>query len=97
MTRINVPADMLTIQYDIDGASIWEALASIVQDLPVDDDLMIRAARFAGYAPSGCPILEVQFGNLDAAKGFTAVYLDCPDADDDEVFEYLGIAKPVPA
>lgn len=85
--------DILTVQYDMNGdGSLWEGFAQIVEELPVDGDEMIYSARFAGYAPNGCPILEVKFGNLDIAKGFTAVYMGVPDADDEEVLEYLGIA-----
>ena len=84
--------DILTVQYDMCGdGSMWEGFAQIVQELPVDDDQMIYSARFAGYAPNGIPILEVKFANLDVAKGFTAVYLGIPDADDSEVLVYLGI------
>ncbi len=84
--------DILTVQYDMNGdGSMWEGFAYIVQELPVDDESMIHSARFAGYAPSGCPILEVKFGNLDIAKGFTAVYFGLPDADDEDVLEYLGL------
>lgn len=86
-----IPTDALTVQYDIAEVSVWEAFASICQELPVDIDDMIHCTKYRGTAPNGCSILEVQFGNLDAAKGFTAVYLDSPDADDAEVLEYLGI------
>ena len=86
--------DILTVQYDMNGdCSLWEGIAQIIEKLPVDDESMIESARFAGYAPNGCPILEVKFGNIDIAKSFTAVYLDVPDADDEEVLEYLGIAE----
>ena len=90
--------DILTVQYDIAEISVWEALARICGELIVDDSAMIRSAKHGGIAPNGCDILEVQFGNLDVAKGFTAVYLDCQD-DDAEVLEYLGVAEPelVPA
>lgn len=84
----------ITVEYDIACAacnSVWEAFAFIVQELPVDDDTMIVSARHKGYAPNGCPILEVVFGNIDIAKGFTAVYLGCADADDSDVDVYLGI------
>lgn len=99
MTNDTVPSDVLTVQYDIAEVSVWEAFASICQELPVDIDDMIHCAKYRGTAPNGCSVLEVRFGNLDAAKGFTAVYLDCPDADDDEVAVYLGILEPnlVPA
>ena len=90
-TETNMPTDALTVQYDIDGASIWEAFGEICLQLPVDDDSMIVSAKSGGTAPNGCGILEVQFGNHDIAKGFTAVYLGAADADDDEVLEYLGI------
>ena len=85
------PTDALTVQYDIAAESIWIGLAHIVEELPVDGSDMILSAKFAGHAPNGCGILEVLFGNLDIARGFTAVYLGCPDADDDEVSVYLGI------
>lgn len=88
--------ESLTFQYDMactDCDSVWEAFAWIIQELPVDDDSMIKAVRQTGYAPNGWPTLEVEFGNIDIAKGFTAVYLACPDADDDEVLEYLGLKK----
>ena len=62
-----------------------------------DDDSMIKRVSQKGYAPNGWPILEVEFGNIDIAKGFTAVYLACPDADDEEVLEYLGIRELVVA
>lgn len=93
-----MPTDALTVQYDIAEVSVWEALARICGELIVDDSAMIRSAKHGGTAPNGCDILEVQFGNLDAAKGFTAVYLDCQD-DDAEVLEYLGVLEPglVPA
>ena len=81
----------LTAQYDIADMSVWEAFADICQDLPIDDDSMIVSARHAGTAPNGCGILEVQFGNLDVAKGFTAVYLQATVDDDSDVLEYLGI------
>lgn len=89
----------LTAQYDVAGMSVWEALANICLELPVDDDRMIVSARHAGDAPNGCGVLEVTFGNLDIAKGFTAVYLQAADADDSDVLEYLGIPEPelVPA
>jgi len=94
MANNNIPSDVLTVQYDMIGdGSMWEGFAQIVQELPVDGDEMIYSAKFSGYAPNGCPILEVRFGNLDIAKGFTAVYLDAPDADDSEVLEYLGIVE----
>lgn len=83
----------ITVEYDIactDCDSVWEAFAFIVQELPVDDDTMIVSARHAGYAPNGCPILEVEFGNMDIAKGFTAVYLGCADADDEDVATFLA-------
>lgn len=94
-----MPTDALTVQYDIAEISVWEAFASICQELPVDIDDMVLSAGFKGYAPNGCSILEVRFGNLDAAKGFTAVYLQAADADDGEVLEYLGVPEPglVPA
>ena len=85
--------DALTAQYDVAELSVWEALGNICLELPVDDSSMIVSARHAGTAPNGCDVLEVRFGNLDAAKGFTAVYLQAADADDDEVLEYLGIAN----
>lgn len=86
--------DILTVRYDMNGdSSLWEGFAQIVEELPVDGDEMIYSAKFAGYAPNGCPILEVKFGNLDIAKGFTAVYMDAPDADDKEVLEYLGLIE----
>lgn len=91
--------DVLTAQYDIAEISVWEAFANICLELPVDIDDMILSAGFKGYAPNGCSVLEVRFGNLDAAKGFTAVYLNSPDADEEDVLEYLGIPEPelVPA
>jgi hypothetical protein len=86
--------DILTVRYDMNGdGSLWEGFAQIVEELPVDGDEMIYSAKFAGYAPNGCPILEVKFGNLDIAKGFTAVYMGVPDADDKEVLEYLGLIE----
>jgi hypothetical protein len=91
MTDSTVPTDALFVQYDIDGCSIWEAFGEICLQLPVDDDSMIVTAANGGTAPNGCGILEVQFGNLDIAKGFTAVYLGAADADDAEVLEYLGV------
>jgi hypothetical protein len=85
--------DILTVQYDMCGdGSMWEGFAYIVQELPIDGDDMIHSAKFAGYAPNGCPILEVKFGNIDVAKSFTAVYFGLPDADDADVLEYLGVA-----
>jgi len=90
--------DNLTVQYDMNGdGSMWEGFAQIVQELLVDDESMIQNARFAGYSPNGCPILEVQFGNINIAKGFTAVYFGLPDADDEDVLEYLGIRELVVA
>jgi len=86
-----MPTDALTVQYDVAGCSVWEALGNICLELPVDDDSMIVSARHWGTAPNGCGVLEVQFANHDIAKGFTAVYLQAADADDEEVLEYLGI------
>jgi hypothetical protein len=86
-----MPTDALTVQYDVNGASIWEAFGEICEQLPVDDDSMIHSAMFGGYAPNGCSVLEVHFGNHDVAKGFTAIYLGAADADDADVLEYLGI------
>ena len=101
MKNYYVPTnELLTVQYDmvcIDCNSVWEAFAWIVQELPVDDDSMIKRVSQKGYAPNGWPILEVEFGNIDIAKGFTAIYLACPDADDEEVLEYLGIRELVVA
>jgi hypothetical protein len=90
-TNTSMPTDALTVQYDIAGASIWEAFGEICLQLPVDDDSMIVTAANGGTAPNGCGVLEVQFGNLDIAKGFTAVYLGAADADDADVLEYLGV------
>jgi hypothetical protein len=79
MKNYYVPTnELLTVQYDMactDCNSVWEAFAWIVQELPVDDDSMIKRVSQKGYAPNGWPILEVEFGNIDIAKGFTAVYL----------------------
>ena len=91
-TETNMPTDALTVQYDFAcTGSVWECFGEICMQLPVDDDSMIVSAKSGGTAPNGCGILEVQFGNHDVAKGFTAVYLNTADADDDEVLEYLGI------
>ena len=91
-TETKMPTDALTVQYDFAcTGSVWECFAEICMQLPVDDDSMIVSVKFGGYAPNGCDILEVQFGNLDVAKGFTAVYLGAADADDADVLEYLGI------
>jgi len=88
-----MPTGILNVQYDIAEGSVWGALASICLELPVDDDSMIVSAKYGGTAPNSCSVLEVEFGNLDTAKGFTAVYLQAADADDDEVLEYLGIGN----
>lgn len=92
MTNDKMPTDAITVQYDIDGTSVWEGFAQITRELGVDDSGMILSAYFGGYAPNGCGILEVQFANLDVAKGFTAVYMG-RDADDWDVLEYLGIVE----
>lgn len=82
----------LTVQYDInctDCESVWGGFASILDELQLDDDSMIVGARHTGYAPNGCPILKVEFGNVDVMKLFTAVYLGCADPDSEDVNEFL--------
>ena len=83
----------LIVQYDMnctDCDSVWQGLASILNELQFDDDRMIVSARHTGYAPNGCPILEVEFGNVDAMRLFTAAYLGCADPDGEDVDDYLN-------
>ena len=82
--------DHITVQYDIAHGSMWECFAQICVEMGVDDSDMIVFARGRGYAPNGCPILEVQFANLDVAQSFTGCYMGL-EADDEDVLEYLGV------
>jgi hypothetical protein len=87
-------ADKLIVQYDInctDCLSVWGGLAIILNEIQVDDDRMIVGARHTGYAPNGCPILTVEFGNVDAMRHFTAAYLGCADPDREDVDDYLNL------